>query len=397
MSNTEVYIVSSARTAVGGFGGSLASVPSASLGSVAIQAALERAGLKGDAVQEVSMGCVLSAGQGQAPARQASLGAGVPESVPCTTVNKVCGSGLQAAILMARPLGLGEIDIAVAGGMENMSACPYALPKARNGYRLGHGEVVDLMVRDGLWDVYDDIHMGMCADRLAKAQDISREMQDDIAVASYERAVAAIADGRAKPEIAPVAVPSRKGPPVIFDEDEGPKIFDEAKMRKMGPAFNRKDGTITAGNASSINDGAAAVVLANPAGLEAHRLTPAARIVSWGVGAMAPGKFPLAPTIAIERALRAAGMTADDIDFWEINEAFAIVPILAMRAFDIPHERVNTLGGAISIGHPIGASGARILVTLLNVLRLEKARYGLATLCIGGGEGIAMIVERLDG
>ncbi len=395
MSRTEVYIVSAARTAVGSFGKSLASIPATSLGSVAIKCAMERAAVVGSSVEEVSMGCVLQGGQGQAPARQASIGAGIPVSVPCTTANKVCGSGLETAVIAARAIKLGEMDIAVAGGMESMSTCPFLLPKARTGYRLGHGDVLDMIVKDGLWDVYSDTHMGTCADLLAKEQNISREEQDNYAVSSYKRALKSIDEGHSKWEIAPVEIPTRKGAPVLFDEDEGPKIFNEEKMRQMSPAFNRKDGTVTAGNASALNDGAAAVVLASEAGIKAHNLTPLARIVSWGVGAMAPERFPMAPAIAVRNALKSAGMNVADIDFFEINEAFAIVPILAMREFDLDLARVNALGGAISIGHPIGASGARILVTLLNVLRLNKAKFGLASLCIGGGEGIAVIVEAL--
>jgi acetyl-CoA C-acetyltransferase len=393
LSDKAVYIVSAARTAVGNFGGGLADVPATSLGSTAIKAALERAGLGGDAVEDVTMGCVLSAGLGQAPARQASLGAGIPVSVPSATINKVCGSGLHAVILSARALRLGEADITVAGGMENMSACPHILPKARTGYRLGHGEVRDPLIDDGLWDVYNDIHMGTCADRLAKEQMIFRDEQDDYAVSSYKRALESMEQGHAKWEIAPVAVPGKKGATVVVEEDEGPKIFDEEKMRRMGPAFNRQDGTVTAGNASSINDGAAAVVLASEVAVKARNLTPLARIASWGFGAVEPARFPMAPAIAVQNALKAAGLGAEDIECWEINEAFALVPLLAMRALDLDIEKVNPLGGAISIGHPIGASGARILVTLLNAMRLKKARLGLATLCIGGGEGNAAIIE----
>jgi acetyl-CoA C-acetyltransferase len=392
LSVSEVYIVSAARTAVGRFGGSLASVPAPLLGGTVVEAALERAGLSGEAVGEVYFGCVLTGGLGQAPARQASLAAKVPESVPCTTVGKVCGSGLQSVIVAARALKLGEVDVAVAGGMENMSAAAYAVPKARSGLRLGHGEILDMMVKDGLWDVYSDLHMGALADMLAREENITRE---DYAVVSYKRALKAAEEGITAWEIAPVKIPQRKGDPLIFEEDEGPKIFNEAKMRKMGPAFNPKDGTVTAGNASSINDGAAAVVLANEAGIEKHNLKPLARIVAWGSVAVEPKRFPKAPIKAIQGALDNAGLKAADIDIWEINEAFAIVPILAMRELDLELEKVNPLGGAVSIGHPIGASGSRILTTLLNGLRVKKGKLGLSALCIGGGEGNAMIVEAL--
>lgn len=393
VSEKEVYIVSAVRTAVGSFGGSLAPVSAPKLGGVVIKEALQRAGASADLVKDISMGCVLSAGQGQAPARQAALNAGIPDTVPCTTVNKVCGSGLQSVVLESRAILLGELDVAVAGGMENMSQCPYILPKARDGYRLGHGEIQDAMVKDGLWDVYNDLHMGTCADTVANEQDITREAQDDFAVASYTRAAYATDTGANKAEIVPVEIPQRKGDPLVFAEDEGPKVFNETKMRKMPPAFNRKDGTITAGNASSINDGAGAVVLASGEAVKAHNLTPLARVVSWGMGAMDPLHFTMAPTIAIRNALESASMKTTDIDYWEINEAFATVPILAMRELGLDHDKVNPLGGAISIGHPIGGSGARILVTLLNVLKRNSAKRGLASLCIGGGEGIALIVE----
>jgi acetyl-CoA C-acetyltransferase len=391
----EVYIVSAARTAVGSFNGSLASVPAVKLGSIAIQEALVRAGLKGDEVGECYMGHVLTGALGQAPARQAALGGGLPESVPCTTIGKVCGSGLQTVIMAARGLALGDCDVMVAGGMENMSATAYGVPKARAGFRMGHGQILDMMVHDGLWDVYNDKHMGMCVDVVAEEEKVTREQQDDYAVASYTRAQKATAEGLNKSEIVPVEIPQRKGDPVIFDEDEGPKVFNEQKMRGLRAAFTKGTGTVTAGNASSINDGGGAVVLANEDGLKKYNLTPVARVVSWGFGAREPLRFSLAPVTAVENALKNAGLTAKDISFWEINEAFALVTLLAMRAFDLPLEKVNPLGGAISIGHPIGASGTRIFTTLLNVLEKNKGKYGLATLCIGGGEGNALIVERV--
>lgn len=397
MSRKEVFICSAARTPVGEFQGSLTTVPATKLGTITIAEALKRAGIKPDVVDECYMGNVLTGALGQAPARQAWIGAEGPASVPCTTVGKVCGSGLQSVILGARGLMLGEGDVMVTGGMENMTATAYALPQARNGYRMNAGKkaLLDMMVNDGLWDVYNDIHMGMCCDLTAKEENVSREEQDDYAVASYTRAQKATAEGLNKWEIVPVEIPQRKGDPIVFAEDEGPKVFNEAKMRKLKPAFNRDGGTVTAGNASSINDGAGAVVIATEEGMKKHGMTPLARIVSWGFGALEPRRFPLAPVISVKNALKAAKLEAKDIDWWEINEAFAAVTLLAMREFKLGMDNVNPLGGAISIGHPIGASGTRILTTLLNVLNMNKGKYGLATLCIGGGEGNAMIVERV--
>ncbi|MFO8072517.1 MAG: thiolase family protein [Polyangia bacterium] len=395
MANKDVFIASAARTAVGSFNGSLTKVPVVELGSITIAEAMKRAGISGEVVEEVYMGNVLTGALGQAPARQASLGAEIPVSVPCTTIGKVCGSGLQSVIMAARGMMLGEADVCVGGGMENMSGTGYALLKARGGYRMGNDKIVDMMVNDGLWDVYNNIHMGLCCDMTAAEEKVGREEQDDYAVLSYKRAREATEKGWNEWEMAPVEIPQRKGDPVVFDQDEGPKVFNEAKMRKMKPAFNKDGGTITAGNASSINDGAASVVLASEEGLKKNGMKPLARVVSWGFGAVEPRRFPLAPVVAIKDALNRAGMKASEIDWWEINEAFAAVTLLAMREFDLTTDNVNPLGGAISIGHPIGCSGARILTTLLNVLQREKGRYGLATLCIGGGEGNAMIVERV--
>jgi len=395
MSNKDVFIVSAARTAVGSFNGSLATVPATKLGSIAIQAALERGQVPAEAVGEVYLGCVLTGALGQAPARQAVLGANLPISVPATTVGKVCGSGLQAVILAARGLALGETDICLAGGMENMTLTAYALPQARAGFRMGNVQAVDMMVNDGLWDVYNNLHMGSCADFCAAQEKVTREQQDDYAVQSYTRARKATAEGLNKSEIVPVEIAQKKGPAKIFDADEGPAVFDEAKMRALKPAFNKDGGSVTAGNASSINDGAAVIALATEDAIKKHNLKPLARLVSWGFGAREPKMFPLAPVISIENALKRGGLDAKQIDSWEINEAFAVVTLLAMRHFDLPLEKVNPLGGAISIGHPIGASGARILTTLVNALHLNKGRYGLATLCIGGGEGNALIIERV--
>lgn len=397
MSRKEVFICSAARTAVGSFMGSLAGVPAVKLGAIAIEEALRRANLQPEAVGEVYMGNVLTGSLGQAPARQAWLGAKGVVGTPCTTIGKVCGSGLQGVIMAARALALGEVDVAIGGGMENMSATAYALPQARSGYRMNAPKngLVDMMVNDGLWDAYNDIHMGMCCDLTAKEENVTREQQDDYAVQSYTRAQKATKEGLNKSEIVPVMIPQKKGDPIAFAEDEGPKVFDEKKMRALKPAFNKDGGTVTAGNASSINDSGAALVLATGEGVKKHGMKPMAKIVSWGFGAVEPRRFPVAPVIAIRNALGSANLEAKDISFWEINEAFAAVTLLAMREYRLPLEIVNPLGGAISIGHPIGASGARILTTLLNVLDRNKGRYGLATLCIGGGEGNAIVVERV--
>jgi acetyl-CoA C-acetyltransferase len=397
MSRKEVFICSAARTAVGSFQGSLTSIPAIKLGAIAIEGALSRANLPAEAVGEVYMGHVLIGSLGQATARQAWLGAKGAIGTPCTTIGKVCGSGLQATIMAIRALALGDVEVAIGGGMENMSATAYALPQARAGYRMNTPKngLVDMMVNDGLWDAYNDIHMGMCCDLTAKEEGVTRQQQDDYAVQSYTRAQMATKEGLNKSEIVPVLVPQKKGDPAPFVEDEGPKVFNEEKMRALKPAFNKDGGSVTAGNASSINDSGAAILMATEDGVKRHNLKPMARIVSWGFGAVEPRRFPVAPVIAIRNALKSGGLEAKDVSYWEINEAFAAVTLLAMREYKLPIEIVNPFGGAISIGHPIGASGARILTTLLNVLDKKKGKYGLATLCIGGGEGNALVVERV--
>jgi acetyl-CoA C-acetyltransferase len=387
-----VFIVSAVRTPVGSFRGRLKGISTPDLGSVAIKGALQQAGVENHCVEEVIMGCAIQAGLGQGPARQAALNAGIPEKVPCTTTNKVCGSGLLSAISAARCIMLGEIDLAVAGGMENMSAVPYTLPNGRDGYRLGNGDILDLILRDGLLDAYSGIHMGTCMDRIAEAEGISREVQDDWAIRSYQRAIEACQNGHTQSEIVPVPVSSRQGTTMVA-EDEGPTVFDEEKMRRLKPAF-RPEGTITAGNASSINDGAAAMVLASEAAMKREGLTPLARIVSFAYTATTPSKYPYTPIDASRRALEKAGLGVSDIDFFEVNEAFAAIIPLTINALKLPAEKVNPFGGAVSLGHPIGASGARIVSTLLNVLRTKGGKRGLATLCVGGGEGVSMIVER---
>jgi acetyl-CoA C-acetyltransferase len=391
----DAVIVSAARTPIGSFQGSLASLAAPKLGAIAIRAALERASADGSAMRdvgEVYMGCVLPAGQGQAPARQASIGAGVSNSVGAVTINKVCGSGLKAVVMGANAIMTGEHEIVVAGGMESMTNAPYLLPKAREGMRLGHAQVIDSMIQDGLWDAYGNVHMGDCGELCAKEKGISRQDQDAFAAESYRRALAAIAEGKFKGEIVPVEIAARKGPPTIVDTDEEPGRGDIAKLASLRPAF-QKEGTITAGNASSINDGAAALVLAGADVAAKRSWVPLARIVGSAGHAQAPEWFTTAPAGAIEKLLARVGWKKEDVDLWEINEAFAVVSIANNRMLGLDPARVNVWGGAVALGHPIGASGARVLVTLLSALRDRGGKRGVASLCIGGGEGIAVAVE----
>jgi len=388
----DVWIVAGARTPIGAFQGELAALSAPQLGAVAIRAALERARVAGAAVGEVYMGCVLPAGLGQAPARQASMGAGIPSSVGAVTVNKVCGSGLKAVVLGANAIAVGEHDVVVAGGMESMTNAPYLIPKAREGLRLGHAQLIDSLIHDGLWDAYGNVHMGECAELCAREHQISRADQDAYAAESYRRARQAAADGKFRAEIVPVEVPQRKGPPRVVASDEGPRRGDTDKLASLRPAF-QKDGTVTAGNASSINDGAAAVVLAGADVVAARGLSPVARIVGFAGHAQAPEWFTTAPTGAIGRLLEKIGWRAQDVDLWEINEAFAVVSLINNRMLGLDPGRVNVWGGAVALGHPIGASGARLLITLLSALRDAGKRRGVASLCIGGGEAIALAVE----
>jgi acetyl-CoA C-acetyltransferase len=388
----DVVIVSGARTPIGSFQGSLASLSAPKLGAIAIRAALERGGVPGDAVGEAYMGCVLQAGQGQAPARQASFGAGVPASVGAVTVNKMCGSGLKAVVLGGNAIATGEHDVVVAGGMESMTNAPFVLPKAREGLRLGHAQVIDSLIQDGLWDPYKNVHMGDCAELCAKDKGITRQDQDAFAAESYRRALTAQKAGKFRGEIAAVEVAQRKGPPTIVDSDEEPGRGDVEKLASLRPAF-QKDGTITAGNASSINDGAAALVLAGADAAAKHGWKPLARIVGSAGHAQAPEWFTTAPAGAIEKLLARVGWKTGDVDLWEINEAFAVVSIANNQLLGLDPARVNVWGGAVALGHPIGASGARVLVTLLAALRDAGKKRGVASLCIGGGEGIALAVE----
>lgn len=388
----DVFIVGASRTPVGAFLGALAEVPAPSLGAIAIRGALAQANVALERVDEVFMGNVLSAGIGQAPARQAALEAGLPETTPCTTVNKVCGSGLQAVVLGARLLRLSEGSIAVCGGMESMSRVPYYLHKARGGYRMGNGELVDGMIHDGLWDPYHDFHMGQAAELCASEYHLTRQAQDEFAAGSYRKARAAMESGAFDAEVVAVEVPQKKGPPMVIQRDEEPERGDVDKFGVLRPAF-KPDGTITAANASSINDGAAALVLASASAVAELNLTPLVRVVGSATAAQAPEWFTTAPAKAITRVLERLRLTVDDIDLFEINEAFSCVVQACAQLVGIPLEKVNVHGGAVALGHPIGASGARVLTTLIHAMRARQARRGLATLCIGGGEAVALVVE----
>ncbi len=388
-----VYIVSATRTPIGAFQGSLSSVSAPRLGAAAIQAALERAKVAPDQVGEVFMGSVLSAGIGQAPARQAAIYAGVPDKVPATTVGKVCGSGLQAVIFGAKSIALGDASVVVSGGMESMSNVPYYLPQARGGYRMGHGKIIDGMIHDGLWDPYGDFHMGNAGDSCARDNGFTREQQDEFARESFRRALAAQKEGLFKGEIVGVSVPQKKGDALLVTEDEGPPNGKPDKFASLKPAFS-KDGTITAANASSINDGASALVLASEEAVKAHKLEPLARIVGYGGAAQKPELFTTAPVSAIKNTLSKLSMSTKDIDLYEINEAFAVVTMVTNKLCELDPATVNVRGGAVSLGHPIGASGARILTTLLFAMKDQGKKRGLATLCIGGGEALALVVER---
>ncbi|HEY7954412.1 MAG TPA: acetyl-CoA C-acetyltransferase [Polyangia bacterium] len=389
----EVVIVGAARTPIGSFQGALAALKAPELGAIAIKAALERAGLRPNEVDEVLMGCVLQAGIGQAPARQAAIFAGLPKETPCTTINKVCGSGLKAVTLAAQAIANGDADRIVAGGMESMSNVPYYLPAARAGMRLGNSTCVDGLVNDGLWDVYNNFHMGSAAELCAREKKIDRKAQDDYAAESYRRALAAQKSGRFRAEIVPVEVKQRRGEPKRVDSDEEPGRGDIEKLPSLKPAFE-KDGTVTAGNASSLNDGASAVVLCAREVAEKRGLKILARVRSFAQAAQAPEWFTTAPAVSIERALKKAELSTNDIDLWEINEAFAVVAIVNNQLLGLDPKRVNVNGGAVALGHPIGCSGARLLTTLVYEMVARDVKRGCASLCIGGGEAIAMIVER---
>ncbi|HSB37170.1 MAG TPA: thiolase family protein [Thermoanaerobaculia bacterium] len=392
----DVLILSAARTPIGSFLGSLSSLPAPKLGSIAIAASVERAGVPVSRVEHVWIGNVLQAGQGQAPARQAALGAGLPPAAGCVTVHKVCGSGLRSVMDGANALRTGEFSVVVAGGMESMSNVPYLLPKGRLGLRLGHGQLVDSMISDGLWDPYKNLHMGNCAEMCAAKYGFTREKQDAFAFESYQRARRANESGDFNAEFAPVTLEGKKAPTVV-DRDEEPFATPQEKLEKMGslkPAF-QKDGTVTAANSSKINDGAAALVLASEEAVASLGAKPLARLVAQASHAQEPEWFTTAPVAAAKRAAERAGLSLADIDLFEVNEAFAVVAMAFIEELDLDPNRVNVNGGAVAMGHPIGASGARILTTLVHALRARKKKYGLASICIGGGEAVAVVVEAL--
>jgi acetyl-CoA C-acetyltransferase len=389
-----VVIVSATRTAIGNFGGRLKDFSPAQLGSVVLKDALKRASVEANDVDEVILGNVISAGQGQNVARQAEIFAGIPNEIPAFSVNKVCGSGLKSVVLGAQAIMLGDADVILAGGVESMSQAPYALKKTRWGARIGNHEVVDLMIYDGLWDVFNNFHMGMTAENVAEEYGITRQAQDEFSVKSQKKAEAAIKAGKFKDEIVPLEVPQPKGEPVLFDTDEFPRFNTTIEiLAKLKPAF-KKDGTVTAGNASGINDGAAAVLLMSEEKAEEKGIKPMATIIGYGIHGVPPEIMCCGPIGAIKRTVERVGISINALDLIELNEAFASQSIVANQELGLNLDKVNVNGGAIALGHPIGASGTRILVTLLHGLRKTKGTYGLAALCIGGGQGIAMVVKR---
>jgi acetyl-CoA C-acetyltransferase len=392
----EVVVLSAVRTPIGVFQGAFANLPAHALGARALAAAIERAGVSPADIEQVNMGCVLTAGQGQAPARQAALAAGCPVSTGAVTLNKVCGSAMRAVMIAANDLRAGDYSLVAAGGMESMSQAPYLAVGVRDGLRLGHGRFVDSMIHDGLWDPYKDTHMGNCAELCASTYALSREEQDAYSLESYRRAREATESGAFAAEIAAVEIPQKKGDPLRVERDEEPFKVDLSRMGSLKPAFQKDGGTVTAANASKINDGAAALVLTTAEEAARRGLKPLARIVAHSSVAQAPEWFTTAPVGAVRKVLDRAGLTTDDIDLWEVNEAFAVVALAFMRELELPPDRVNVNGGAVALGHPIGASGARILVTLLHSLRERGLRLGCAAICIGGGEATAMVIERLD-
>lgn len=391
----EVFILAAARTPIGSFGGALSSVHAARLGAVAITGALQKSSIDPDSVDEVYMGNVISANLGQAPARQAAVFSGLPSKVICTTVNKVCASGMKAIALGAQAIQLGDAQVVVAGGMENMSQIPYYLPKARNGYGYGHGEVLDGLLKDGLTDVYDQNAMGLCGDKTASKYTITREQQDEFAIRSYRSSAGASENGYFKNEIVPVEIPSPKGAASVFvEEDEEFKRVKFDKIPSLKPVFS-PEGTVTAANASTINDGAAALILAGSAAVAKSGAKPIGRIVAYADAEQDPSWFTTTPVLATHKVLKKAGLSLSDIDYFEVNEAFAVVALYYIKELGLDLEKVNVFGGAVSLGHPLGASGARIVTTLLSVLEQKNGRYGLAAICNGGGGASAVIVERL--
>lgn len=391
----EVFILAAARTPIGSFGGALSSVHAARLGAVAIKGALQKSSIEPDSVDEVYMGNVIAANLGQAPARQAAIFAGLPSSVICTTVNKVCASGMKALTFASQAIQLGDAQVVVAGGMENMSQIPYYLPKARNGYGYGHGEVLDGLLKDGLTDAYDQSAMGLCGDKTASKYTITREQQDEFAIRSYRLSAESSEKGYFENEIIPVEIPSAKGAPSTFvAEDEEFKRVKFEKIPSLKPVFS-PEGTVTAANASTINDGAAALVLASASAVAKSGAKPVGRIVAYADAEQDPSWFTTTPVLATHKVLKKAGLSLADIDYFEVNEAFAVVALYYIKELGLDLQKVNVFGGAVSLGHPLGASGARIVTTLLSVLEHKKGRYGLAAICNGGGGASAVIIERL--
>jgi len=390
----KVYILSAVRTPIGSFGGVLANVSATKLGAAAIKGALEKAAVQADKVGEVFMGHVVSANLGQAPARQAAIFAGIPNTVPCTTINKVCSSGAKAIMLGAQSIMLGQKDIVVAGGMENMSQIPYYIPNARYGYKFGSAELVDGLQKDGLTDVYNNCIMGLCADKTAEKYNISREQQDEFAIQSYRRSAQSTQDGIFAKEIVPVSIPQRKGDDLIVSEDEEYKKVIFEKLPNLRPAFS-KEGTVTAANASTINDGGSALVLASESAVKELGLTPLAEIVDFSDAAHEPEWFTTAPVKASDILLKKNNMTVDDVDYFEVNEAFSVVPLVYNKMLNTSDEKVNVHGGSVSLGHPLGASGARIVTTLVNVLHSKDGSYGMAAICNGGGGASAILLKKL--
>lgn len=390
----EVVIIAAVRTPIGSFNGSLAGLTATQLGAAAIKGAVERAGIQPDQVQEVFMGNVISANLGQAPATQAATYAGLPDTIPSTTINKVCASAMKAVMLGAQSIMAGTNDVVIAGGMESMSNIPYYLDKARNGYRLGHGQIIDGLVRDGLWDVYKNYHMGSAAELCSREYSISREEQDAYAIESYTRSAAAVAAGKFKNEIVPVSIPQRKGDPIVVSEDEEYKNIKFDKVPSLNPAFE-KDGTVTAANASTLNDGAVALVLMSATKAAELGLKPIAAIRGIADAQQAPEYFTTAPAKAIPLAIAKAGLKASDIGYYEINEAFSVVAIANNKILGLDASKVNVNGGAVALGHPLGTSGARIIATLINVLDQNNSQYGVAAICNGGGGASAVVIEKL--
>lgn len=394
MSN-QIYIISAARTPMGAFGGALAKVSATDLGAVAIEKAIKKAQIDKDKIEAIVMGNVLSANLGQAPARQASIAAGLPEDVCATTINKVCASGMKAISVIFNDIKLKNYDVGIAGGMENMSSVPHYISNSRTGMSFGHSTLIDGMLKDGLTDVYNQTSMGVSGDKTADKYEITREQQDEYAIQSYVRSKETWNSGAFEGEIAPVLVPQKKGDPVIVTEDETYKQVNFEKMKLLRPAFS-ENGTVTAANASSINDGASAIVVASKLFIENENINPIAKIIAYAEAEQDPTFFTTTPILATKKVLAKANLTLSDIDFFEVNEAFAVVPLAFMKELKIDCSKVNVFGGAVSLGHPLGSSGSRIVVTLLNVLKNKKAKYGLATICNGGGGASAIIIENLS-